>query len=167
MNRKRQKKFIYIRLLPAAGIYLIYILLSQILFLYTMSGWGWVIEIFRFVWVLPVIWLILLLGRLSTSGGFLRKKVFFRLIIIIAIVQFIALLVNYNDCGDGMGGQFNYIQRLLFDNFNNSMCSSGQVNQLWIPIPVILGIRIFYYFLNFIFVIFLLSADRNAKFSYQ
>ena len=169
MSRK-SKKFIYIRPRNALIFYLIYIIVSQLLFLITTGGWAGVFELVYYIWVLPIFWVILALGFLSfDSGGFIRRRFFLRILVAIAIVQAIALLFNYSTCGGSWGQEgYNFVQRIGFKitNFNSSVfepCNLNPPIKPFIPYEIVLIIRCIYYLLNLILICSFLNAKKSRK----
>lgn len=167
MSRKNNK-FIYIRPRNVLVIYLFYAIASQYLFLMTTGGWAGVFEFLYYIWILPILWLILAIGFLFfTSGGFIRKRFFLRLLMAIAIVQTIALLFGYSTCGDSWGEEaYNFIQSIGFKiiNVNSSvfaLCNLNPPTQPLLPYEIVFIIRCIYYFLNLILVCSFLRARKN------
>lgn len=172
--------FLYIPLLPAMGVYLVYLLFSEFLFSYTSSDLspigiyggrrlsirsprGIVPDIVGLI-ISGFLWLFLFIAVFFTPGWFIPKYFFYGILIAISIVQFLALMFNYNwnyisDTG------FNYIQKIINPRISESYLQKEQEREQQEVRPLlsvrpVLALRIIYYLLNFLLVIVLISYKR-------
>ena len=164
---QNQQDFFYISLLLALAVYLIYIILSNYLFFMSAvagvrkSTWSGLHEIY-FIWVLPLLWLILLIARFFTSGGYISKYYFFGILIVIAILQILSVLLNIISCWPVSSNTFNYIQKIIAEN-PASLCTKNTVVSPWVSYSIYVWIRSAYCFANFILIILLISANKVPR----
>ena len=149
--------FFYIPLLPALAVYLMYIILSNRLFIIS-GGLGELV----FMWVLPLYWLILLIACFFTPGGYISKYFFFGILIVIAILQILSVLFNEIKCFPESHNSFNYIQQIIAED-PDSLCTKNRVVSPWVSSSIYLCIRGAYYFANFILIILLISANKVPR----
>jgi hypothetical protein len=157
-----QPIYFYIPLLPAAGLYFLYALVSEILFFYTTSGWAGLSWLLLSGWILPILFFSLSVARFFKLGGFVPQYWLIGLIVAIAIFQALSLVFNYGSCDNG-AGSFNYIQvrGLDFDTIR-SMCISTPPRPI-VPYGVVLGFRSIYYLLNLSLVVLLIASKRSIN----
>lgn len=149
--------FFYIPLLPALAVYLMYIILSNRLFIIS-GGLGELV----FMWVLPLYWLILLIACFFTPGGYISKYFFFGILIVIAILQILSVLFNEIKCFPESHNSFNYIQQIIAEN-PASLCKKDTVVSPWVSYSIYVWIRLAYCFANFILIILLISANKVPR----
>lgn len=155
---------LYIPRFYAIGLYLIYIIISQWLFLATIQGWAALGDLLLVGWILPLYWLILIVSVLSRPGLYISKNIFFKLVIIIIIFQIISLLLNYGNCS-GSPKEFNFIQRVYIEHkYNEYICwISGLIISPWVNMGIVYFIRIIFYILNLVLIIGLISTNKTPN----
>ena len=151
-----------LRISPLIGFYLVYILLSTLLFFGTTRGWRVIIEMYHAP-VLLVCWLFLPVARLFGREAFVPARLFWSCTALIVAVQIPALVFNIGDCWDG-AGVYNYIQTVNQD-VAGTRCDRSPVIEPLVSEDASLGIRWFYYLLNFCWVILIFASvvKRNRE----
>jgi hypothetical protein len=158
-----QSIYFYIPLLPAAGLYFLYALVSEILFFYTTSGWAGLSWLLLSGWILPILFFSLFIARFFKLGGFVPQYWLIGLIVAIAVFQVLSLVFNYGSCDNGAGA-FNYVQvRGMDTSAIISMCTSSEPLRPLVPFGVVIGFRSIYYLLNLSLVVLLIASKRSIN----
>jgi len=151
-----------IKILQVALIYLLYCGISTFSFMLTTGGWMIIIEIYLSP-ILLILGLVLLISRLFWRKVQVSQKQFSWLILLLFLFQVLALITNYGDCGDAVGG-YNFIQAFFIETISGqrSVCRPQTVEPI-IPLGAVISIRLIYYFLNLSLIgILILSPHRSS-----
>ncbi len=155
---------LYIPRFLAVGLYLVYIIVSRLLYCYTSPNYAGFADLFLTGWILPLFWIILLVSVLSRPELYMAQKNFLALVILIIIFQIASLLFNSDNCFiSGSQREFNFIQKVFIERqYKEPIClltdKELQVSP-WVNVGFVYLIRIIFYILNLVLIISLITTN--------
>jgi hypothetical protein len=137
-------------------ILLTYCFFSLVLFMFTSGGWSQLIILIYLGSIYSIILALVLLINIAISikKKHINLKISLISLTILLIVQFITLLANFGDCGDGEGS-YRFYERLLGTN-GWEYCSAEKVAAL-----DFLGHSPFWIYI-FVFIVFIIQTYYNS-----
>ncbi len=140
-------------------LFLLYNIISGVIFCFTSGGWT-VLSVLSFVGngyllITVIVFIRILILQISNRRYISIPK---RKLCILAVLQILAILFNYGDCGD-TSGSYSFFERILGIN-GWTACKEPLLGVLAIPISISFFTI---YFLFLIYVLFLILLFKARK----